>query len=590
MRYLRMFSNAAIAGALGSAYVSVLILQLNPNLPLYPGVLVSLLITIGLIYGAHLTATFYALIVVRQVLAAKIMSPGWISLRLLSWLCTASAGGAAALMWANLRGFGPTLDADTVRRMAMGAAALTCCGLVFLFIALVHYSFGRRGGPVGAPIFALTVLASVAVPILARGPGTPAPLESQPLDFDLDLGHRQVGVSPRVTLILIDGGSLDFLSAATVEGRLPNFGKILDSGAAMHLATLRPTQPEPVWTTVATGKLPMKTGIRSSARYQMRAVSEPIELLPDYCFARALVRIGLVAEIMHTSTGVRTRTLWSILGGAGVPVGIVGWPLTYPAQPVRGFLVTDELDRLGDVPLDPDDRAVSYPAETLLSVRIAAEARTWSTAASGGDLAWPVSPDVVSAVFSGRPFSTDRAYEQIWRTLNYQIPVRVTAVRFRGIDAAGHYYLRYARPRQFGDVPEDEARRYGRVVEAAYAIVDAAVGRAIAALGPGDLLLVVSGFGMEPLSPVKRLLERVLGNPDLTSTHEGAPDGFLLAYGTAVAPGRKVRASLADVTPTLLYYLGLPVARDMDGYARTDVFRREFTAERPITFITTYDR
>ena len=590
MRYLRMFSNAAIAGGLASAYVSLLILQLNPNLPLYPGMLAPLLVTIGVSYGAHLAAIFYALIVVRQVFAAKIISPGWISLRLLSWLCTVSAGGGAALMWANLRGFGPMLDADTARRMAMGAAALTFCALAFLGIALVHYSFGRRGRPVGAPVFALTVLASVALPIVARGPGTPSPLESQRFDFDLDLGHRQVGVSPRVAIILIDGGSLDFVSAATIEGRLPNFGKILDSGAAMHLATLRPTQPEPVWTTVATGKLPAKTGIRSSARYQMRALGEPIELLPDYCFARALVRFGLVAEIPHTSTGVRTRTFWSILGGASVPVGIVGWPLTYPAQPVRGFLVTDELDRLGDAPLDPTDPAVGYPADTLLSVRIAAEARTWATTVSGGDLAWPVSPDVVSAVFSGRTFSTDRAYEQIWRTLNAQIPVRVTAVRFRGIDTAGHYYLRYARPRQFGDVPEDEAHRYGRVVEAAYAIVDATIGRTIASLAAGDLLLVVSGFGMEPLDPGKRLLERALGNPDLTSTHEPAPDGFLLAYGTAVAPGRKGRASLADVVPTLLYYLGLPVGRDMDGYARTDIFRREFTIERPITFIPTYDR
>jgi len=80
------------------------------------------------------------------------------------------------------------------------------------------------------------------------------------------------------------------------------------------------------------------------------------------------------------------------------------------------------------------------------------------------------------------------------------------------------------------------------------------------------------------------------GTPTWTSTHEPAPDGFLLAYGTAVAPGRKARASLADVVPTLLYYLGLPVGRDMDGYARTDIFRREFTIERPITFIPTYDR
>jgi len=28
----------------------------------------------------------------------------------------------------------------------------------------------------------------------------------------------------------------------------------------------------------------------------------------------------------------------------------------------------------------------------------------------------------------------------------------------------------------------------------------------------------------------------------------------------------------------------------MDGYARTDIFVRQFTAERPITFIPTYDR
>jgi hypothetical protein len=585
-----MFSNAVIAGALGSAYVSLLILQLNPNLPLYPGVLAPLLVTIGVSYGAHLSAVYYALIVTRQVFAAKIISPGWISFRLLAWLFTASSAGAAALMWVNLRAFGPMLDDDTARRMAMSATGLTACALVMLGIALVHYSFGRRGSGVGASLLALTALASLAVPISARGPGTPAPLASHRLDFDLDLGHRQVVDSPRVVMILIDGGSLDFVSTATIEGRLPNFGKILDSGAAMHLATLRPTQPEPVWTSVGTGKLPAKTGVRSSARYLVRGSDESIDLLPDFCFSHALVRYGLVTEVLHASPSVRARTLWSILGGAGVSVGVVGWPLTYPAQPVRGFLVTDELDRLGDAALDPEDHAVGYPAEALPATRFAFEGRSWADALGGDEVAWPVPRDVVTEVFTGRPFTTDRLYDQIWRALGTQIPARVTAVRFRGIDAAGHYYLRFARPRQFGDVTEQETRRYGRVLEAAYTIVDAAIGRAMTSLAPGDLLLVVSGFGMEPLSPGKRLLERAMGNKELTSTHERAPDGFLLAYGTEVAAGRKVRASVVDVTPSVLYYLGLPVGRDMDGYARTDIFRREFTTEHPITFIPTYDR
>jgi len=47
---------------------------------------------------------------------------------------------------------------------------------------------------------------------------------------------------------------------------------------------------------------------------------------------------------------------------------------------------------------------------------------------------------------------------------------------------------------------------------------------------------------------------------------------------------------MADITPTLLYFLGLPIGRDMDGRARTDFFRPEFTASRPVTFIPSYGR
>jgi hypothetical protein len=95
---------------------------------------------------------------------------------------------------------------------------------------------------------------------------------------------------------------------------------------------------------------------------------------------------------------------------------------------------------------------------------------------------------------------------------------------------------------------------------------------------------------MEPLSPGKRLLERLVGNAEISGTHERAPDGFLMAYGEDVAPGRPPRASVLDLAPTVLYFLGLPVARDMDGFARPDIFRAPFTATRPITYIPTYGR
>jgi hypothetical protein len=62
----------------------------------------------------------------------------------------------------------------------------------------------------------------------------------------------------------------------------------------------------------------------------------------------------------------------------------------------------------------------------------------------------------------------------------------------------------------------------------------------------------------------------------------------------SIAPGRLApivtTVGLFYVVPTILYFLGLPVGRDMDGFARTDLFQRTVTEWRPITFIPTYDR
>jgi predicted AlkP superfamily phosphohydrolase/phosphomutase len=167
---------------------------------------------------------------------------------------------------------------------------------------------------------------------------------------------------------------------------------------------------------------------------------------------------------------------------------------------------------------------------------------------------------------------------------------RLLAVRFPGIDAVGHRFLRYADPAAFGDVSEAERAQFGGVLNQYYGFLDTLVGREIERLGPNDLLLVVSAFGMEPLSPGKRVLEIIAGNPQISGTHERAPDGFVLAFGPSVAPGRPPRASVVDLAPTILYFLGLPVGRDMDGFARIDLFTPAFTIDKPVTYIPSYGR
>ena len=584
MRYLRMLSNSMAAAALATSYVIALVLHLNPNLPLHPSRLAPLVATVGLFYIVHLTVIFYILLVLRQLLAREVFSPAWVSVDVLTWLSAMAAAAGATLMWRNLVTFSLVLDAATATALSASTMVLAATAMLCLLLALF-----RRRAPrarlLWAPLFVMLVLSSVAALLVLRGRGVPPPLEARPNDTAID--RARPDVSGRVTVIAIDGGSLDLITSATAEGRLPNFGRILDAGAVRHLATLHPTSAEAVWAAVATGKLPQKNGVRSSAIYQVAGGGGALQLLPDYCFAHGLERFGFLVEEAHTSATFRTRTLWSILSTNGFSVGVVGWPLTQPAPVVRGYVVGDTYHRVALTPSGIDDPSAIYPPELQMDALAAMEGAMADT-----------SPVVTASIGGARidprhetPARTDRVYDRIAQAMSHARPPQVTLTRYQSLDPIGHYFLRYAIPSEFGDVTDEDRRRLGSVLERHYGVIDEAIGRAMAGLGPDDLLIVVSGYGMKPLGFGKRLIERVIGDPEISGTHEAAPDGFLLAYGASVARGRQpARASVVDVVPTILYFLGLPIGRDMDGYARTDLFQGSFTEERPITFIPTYDR
>jgi hypothetical protein len=490
-------------------------------------------------------------------------------------------------MWANIRTFSLMLAPDTVDAMIRGAATFAVAALLLTVVAIVHRRASRAGRFLRAAAVAVVVVSSLVVSLGARGapdlapPGRAAPRPELPV---VDASEPPGGRSARVTIIAIDAGSLDLITSATAEGRLPNFGRILDSGAVMHLATLRPTSAPAIWTSVATGKLPQKNGIRSAGLYRLPGGSV-LRLLPDYCFASGLVRLGFLAEESHTSAAVRARPLWSILAVHGVHTGVVNWPLTYPPSPVRGFLVTDLYARLALTPLGLDDPLLVYPPELNDELLPAIRDPFDPTDADSSLASGPVLDERYQAAVR-----IDRIHDRMLQRASATRATGVMIVRYESLDPIGHYFLRYAMPSTFGDVSDDERQQFGRVLEDHYGLIDHVVGRAIAALDADDLLLIVSGYGMEPLGLGKRLVERVIGDPEVSGTHEAAPDGFLMAYGSPVAPGRHLtRGSVVDVVPTTLYFLGLPIGRDMDGFARTGLFRPDFAGEHPVTYIPTHE-
>lgn len=569
-----MLTNSVAAGALAAAYVVLLVLLLNPLLPPTLPVLARLARTFGLFYTIACAVVAYTLMLMRQAIGRELFSPAWISVTVLAWLSTAAAAAGAVVFWLNIRSFQLVLEARMVTALTQAVIVLVAASMLFLIIALMQRYGGLRS--TWAAWLVGIAFASMIVPLALRGRGTPAPPAIHPVAAVRAVTATETS---RVTVIAIEGGSFELIAAAAAEGRLPNFGRLLDAGATMHLATFRPTSSEAVWAAITTGKLPPKNGIRSAAIHHLdRAHRTSVELLPDFCFAAALFRFDLLEEERQTSAALQAAPLWTALNRAGISIGLVNLPLTQPAPAIDGFVVSDQFGLAGRV-----DRTQVSPPGLVEEVEAAARS-------VAGDGTMGATLEAIAERHRGGA-RMDRVRDAVQRRLQAVHPTQVSIVRFESSDAIGHYFLRYAMPSRFGDVTDLERERYAYVLEAHYAMVDEAIGHAIGELDADDLLLVVSGFGMEPLGPGKRVLERLMGDPEVSGTHEGAPDGFLMAYGGPVARARLLpRGSVVDIAPTMLYFLGLPIGRDMDGFARVDVFRREFTSARPMTFIPSYDR
>jgi hypothetical protein len=224
-----------------------------------------------------------------------------------------------------------------------------------------------RGGI--AAVFAAVLIMSFAIPLYVRGIGSAPPPQLTPIAAQLVPAQSSV----RVHMILLDGASLEFIAPSAAAGRFPNFGRLLDSAAVMHLATLRPTQPAPVWTAAATGKLPYKTSVYSAARYVVPGSDQPLDLLPDFCFAQALVRLGLIEEEGRASDAVRARPIWELLSVYGITAGVIDWPLTYPAHSLNGYLISDEFIHrdASSVIASVDQPPTAYPPDAADDARIA---------------------------------------------------------------------------------------------------------------------------------------------------------------------------------------------------------------------------
>jgi predicted AlkP superfamily phosphohydrolase/phosphomutase len=581
---LRLLASAGLAALLAAAVLATLALYLNPALGLRgeaPALLVSLVAPWTLLGTVAAYGVAAALGLLRWWVPRRPVVPRRPFLVLLTFLALSIA---AALYWSNLSAYRDALPVETLRSLTLSAATLTAAALVLLAVGVDRWLFPESERPAVAALVILTPALALAVPLALR------PRPSPPA---APVGVRLEAALPARRVFVVGISGLGVSDVTAEPSAAPVLARLARRGAIGSLATLRPTEAPPLWTTLVTGRYPRDHGVLSAATYRLTGSLSEWSLLPKGAGIGLIERTGLVVQRPVASTARRRRALWSVLDAFGAPSGLVRVWGTQPPEAIQGFVVSPYFHLLSH---DPEKAAAALHPRDLLNEVAARTVRApdLDPALLLGLLDGPPAQapldDPRLRALAQRALGPDLSYKRAADALVAAYRPMLLVIDFQGYDAVGHSFYRDAHPEAFGNVPADDARRYGRVLERYLGLLGSFVGELERQLEPGDVLLVVSPHGLEPTPLWRRLAGVLTGSDAGTATHAAGPPGLLLAYGAPIRPGAVLSgASILDVAPTLLYLLGLPVARDMEGRVLTELLDPSYAQEHPVTFIPSYE-
>jgi tetratricopeptide (TPR) repeat protein len=364
--------------------------------------------------------------------------------------------------------------------------------------------------------------------------------------------------SAPIVLVGLDAADWLAIDPLIRAGKLPTFARLRALGRTGIMTSTPPLISPIIWTTIATGVEPENHGV--------------LDFMADLPDGRQ-VPVGASQR--------RAPALWNLFSNAGRRVAVVGWWATWPAETVKGTIVSDALapqlarSAARDLPsivspsaAEPVVRRhvvdVTGLARSDLASYVPLDDHEFDTLrAAYADLTG-------GAHFSNRLahlgsiIASGRTYTAIAEDLLAPPAPDLLAVYFEAVDTVSHLFVR------------DPLHGAG-AIERAYVDADALLHRLARASPPDTLFVVCSDHGFYPPTAAIKEDPANLSGP-ATAWHR--PYGIVAAAlaGSIVngvaSPTLSPAEDLGtirpiDIAPTLLHAAGLEVPADLPGQVVT---------------------
>ena len=368
----------------------------------------------------------------------------------------------------------------------------------------------------------------------------------------------------KVLVIGWDAADWRVIEPMLAEDKMPNLKAFLEAGVRGNNATLEPALSPMLWTSIATGKRPYKTGIHG--------FSEPT---PDGAGIRPI-----------TNTNRTCKAIWNMLQQCGKKSNIVAWWPSHPAEPIDGVMVSNwyqQARNLKNVELDAalgrpragehgwTEEQWAMPPGTVHPNRLSKNLQEFRfhPAELTAEHIGPFVPD-----FSKIDQDKDKRLEGLAKTLADTVSVHAAAtalmqlepwdfmaVYYDGIDHFSHGFMKYHRTRQ-DFIKEADFEIYKDVVEGGYRFHDMMLGTLCQLAGEDTTVILLSDHGFHPDHLRPSSIPAEPAGPAV----EHRPYGIFCMKGPGIRKGEVIHgANVLDLCPTVLALYGLPVGADMDG-------------------------
>lgn len=395
-------------------------------------------------------------------------------------------------------------------------------------------------------------LAAAAMLFLATRGETLPPAGARPL--------RLVPTGVHLTVVAVDGLDLSFLARMAATGRVPRFARLLD-GARLLLPASEAPEPARTWTSLATGQ---PADVHGIGGIEGRTLSGMVGTLPttDTGLVGALEAatnlVRLTRPTLTTGLQRRSKTFWEVASDCGLRTAVVNWWATWPAPAGRGVVLSDRatlrLERGGELdgeiapPLVYDLLKPAWP-----SLRDEARRRVLAAFEGTGEgdaavLRRAAEQDGLAVALAERvfPAATD-----------------LRAIYLPGLDIAQHNLA--IRLGVSGLPPSVLAARV-EALERYYVFLDRLIGPLVEDTRPGAVIALI-------------------GDPGRSASRGS---GILALTGTVIRADATGEGRSRDVAPTILYLLGIPLSRELEGRPRLELADGAFLARVPVRTVATY--